>query len=655
MGTSSKRHYGKVKSLNKSRKVIVGVNDMATTHPELAKECLDDPTNYVAGTHTVLRWKCRKCGYEYKKNGNQRIAQKGGCGVCNGKIVVPGINDMATTHPSLAAECLDDPTKFVAGTGKRLRWKCGVCGHEWKTTGNQRTTNRSSCGLCANSTVVPGINDMATTHPSIAKECLDDPTMYVAGTSVKLRWKCLKCGYEYTKRGCNRTRGDGCGCCSKKFVVAGINDKATTHPHLAKECLDDPTKHMAGTQKRLRWRCGKCGHTWSATGNTRAIQKSGCGCCSNNHVVVGINDMATTHPHLAADCLDDPTKYVAGTTKRLRWFCSDCKKEYRKTGQERLGGGKCGCINHTKSISEEKSMALTHPDLAKECFDDPTKHTAGTHKVLRWKCGRCGYEYQKSGKNRVKGYKCGCCSNTVVVPGINDMATTHPHLAKECLDDPTKYIAGTHTRLNWKCGKCGHNWATTGNQRILHPICGCCNGKTVVPGINDMATTRPDLAKECLDDPTKHIAGTNKRLRWRCSKCEGEWLTTGAERNAGRGCPGCAKGGHDQTRESFFYLVHRPGQFKIGIMNTETTRLDIHRLSGWVVIEKIMMEGELVRLLETNVKRLLKKKGIPTGAKAFREKFEGYTEAWQAVDLDVTNIDDLLEKLGTSFEALLSR
>jgi hypothetical protein len=39
---------------------------------------------------------------------------------------------------------------------------------------------------------------------------------------------------------------------------------------------------------------------------------------------------------------------------------------------------------------------------------------------------------------------------------------------------------------------------------------------------------------------------------------------------------------------------------------------------------------------------------------AFRKKFDGWTEAWNAVDLDVTSIDDLLEKLGTSFEAILA-
>lgn len=245
-------------------------------------------------------------------------------------------------------------------------------------------------------------------------------------------------------------------------------------------------------------------------------------------------------------------------------------------------------------------------------------------------------------------------SGTVIV-GWNDLATTHPELAKECLDDATKYVAGTAKKLCWKCSICPNKWKATGCNRVNGcGGCGVCANRIVLKGWNDIATTRPDLAEECLDDATKYTASTNKKLRWKCRACQRKWKATGWDRFNGCGCPHCAKRGHDQTKESFFYLVHRSGQFKIGIMNTETIRLDKHSRSGWSVVEKIMMEGGLVRDLETKVKQLLRKNGVPTGAKAFRKKFDGYTEAWQAVDLEVTSIDDLLEKLGTSFDALLA-
>jgi hypothetical protein len=37
---------------------------------------------------------------------------------------------------------------------------------------------------------------------------------------------------------------------------------------------------------------------------------------------------------------------------------------------------------------------------------------------------------------------------TKIIPGVNDMGTTHPHLAAELVDiDPTTIIAGTDRKL----------------------------------------------------------------------------------------------------------------------------------------------------------------------------------------------------------------
>jgi hypothetical protein len=49
-----------------------------------------------------------------------------------------GRNSMAKTHPELAIEYQGDSTKVIAGTGKKLDWKCSTCQHEWKAPGNNR-------------------------------------------------------------------------------------------------------------------------------------------------------------------------------------------------------------------------------------------------------------------------------------------------------------------------------------------------------------------------------------------------------------------------------------------------------------------------------------------------------------------------------------
>ena len=68
---------------------------------------------------------------------------------------MPGYNDLATTHPQLAAEALFDPTTVVGGSHKRLPWLYHQCGHKWLTTPNARVKG-TNCPVCAPTGYNPG-------------------------------------------------------------------------------------------------------------------------------------------------------------------------------------------------------------------------------------------------------------------------------------------------------------------------------------------------------------------------------------------------------------------------------------------------------------------------------------------------------------------
>jgi hypothetical protein len=89
-------------------------------------------------------------------------------------------------------------------------------------------------------------------------------------------------------------------------------------------------------------------------------------------------------------------------------------------------------------------------------------------------------------------------------------------------------------------------------------------------------------------------------------------------------------------------------------MNTWTYRLKHHANNGWEFLDKIEVTGQKARSLETKIKQTLRAKGIPTGSKAFRNKFEGYAETFQEVDLYVRTIRGLCRKLGINLEAFLA-
>lgn len=82
-----------------------------------------------------------------RSNGN-------GCPYCAGQIVLTGENDLMTLYPRLAEEWDYQlnapllPTQIMAGSGKRVWWKCKY-GHSWQVSPNNRTSQYSNCPICS--------------------------------------------------------------------------------------------------------------------------------------------------------------------------------------------------------------------------------------------------------------------------------------------------------------------------------------------------------------------------------------------------------------------------------------------------------------------------------------------------------------------------
>jgi hypothetical protein len=243
----------------------------------------------------------------------------------NQKVLI-GFNDFATTHPELLRELLDsDGTDFVAGSTSRVcKWKCSN-GHVYKAKPQKRTVRGQGCPFCSGRQVLKGFNDLATTHPSIAKEAFDfDPSSLSARSHQKVKWKCPK-GHIYQsvlkQRIGNRSQ---CSVCYGRQIMVGINDLLTINPDLAKEADGwDPREITAGSARKLKWKCPK-GHTWEATVGSRDGHKSGCPVCSGRKVLSGFNDVKFLFPEIAKQADGwDPSKTLAGTHSKRKWICSE--------------------------------------------------------------------------------------------------------------------------------------------------------------------------------------------------------------------------------------------------------------------------------------------------------------------------------------------
>ncbi len=369
---------------------------------------------------------------------------------------------------------------------------------------------------------------MATTHPVLAREVIGiDPTTVIASSTKVLTWRCAIHNDTYRATGRKRVDGSGCPYCANKRVRPGLNDMATTRPDMA-ACLlgTDPTTVIAGTPKVLLWRCPNHSEPYPARGSHRARGKVpgyGCGYCHGLRVLPGYNDMATTRPDLATELIGtDPTNIIAGTKKILLWRCPNHDEPYPLAGVLRAVGIGCAYCAHRKVLPGFNDMATTHPSMAAELVGtDPTTVVAGTQKILLWRCPNHPEPYPASGMNRSKERGCGYCSNKRVLPGFNDMATTHLGLAAEVVDcDPSTVIATSPRMHLWRCRECGHQWSATAVNRAK-----------------------------------------------------------------GRGCPRCADYGFDPAEPAWIYLMQRHGEQKVSITGDLKVRTGHHARSGWVVIE----------------------------------------------------------------------
>jgi hypothetical protein len=340
---------------------------------------------------------------------------------------------------------------------------------------------------------------LANVNPELAKEWHPTrngpltPDQVTFGTNTTVWWCCAK-GHEWEARVANRNNGRSCPVCSNRLVLAGYNDLATTQPDIAAEW--HPTKNgdirasgiVAGNNKPAWWQC-PLGHEWQASPNSRTSQGTGCPVCANQKLLVGFNDLATTYPELATEW--HPTKNLPAT---------------------------------------------------------PLSIIGGKAKIW-WVCDK-GHEWQAAADSRKSGTGCPTCSNNVLEIGFNDLSTTHPELAKDWHPTrngaltPEQVIGGGKKKYWWVCDQ-GHEYQMHIASRKSGMQCAVCSNRQVQIGVNDLATTHPEIAaqwhpiKNLPVTPDQIVDGGHRRYWWICSS-EHEWQISVSARLRGSGCPICS-------------------------------------------------------------------------------------------------------------------
>ena len=333
-------------------KIIKGINDLATLRPELAKqwhptkniglvnghgEDASTPDTVTIETNFDVWWLCDECGYEWQISVRRR-RRHSECPCCSGRYVVTGKNDLKTLYPQLAEEWCYElngtlvPEQVLPNYNHLVHWKCKN-NHVWKNTVKARVQSGSQCPYCS------GAN------------------------------------------------GD-----SKYMLLSAFRPELAVEFDWEKNVGKDFYKLPANHNKTIHWKCAQYGHEFVSSPNSR-FRGGGCPVCSHQQVLVGFNDLATTHPHLL------------------------------------------------ESWDYEKNTIL------------PTDIVVGHEQHVFWKCEH-GHSWSSTPKNR-RHYGCPYCAGQKVWPGFNDLATKFPEIAAQWHPTlngdlkPTDVSYGSGTYIWW--------------------------------------------------------------------------------------------------------------------------------------------------------------------------------------------------------------
>ena len=189
------------------------------------------------------------------------------------------------------------------------------------------------------------------------------PSEVSCGSHKKVWWICNQ-GHSWEATIKNRALiGSKCPYCEHRAVLTGFNDLQTLFPEVAKTWSSKnelaPSEVSPSSNKSVLWIC-KNGHEWKARIADRT-EGHGCPYCTGHKVWTGFNDLATTHPKLAAEWSEmnkslSPDKITHKNRSNVWWHCSTCDNEYQAVVYTRANGSICPfCVaNELKRIHGQR-------------------------------------------------------------------------------------------------------------------------------------------------------------------------------------------------------------------------------------------------------------------------------------------------------------
>lgn len=377
----TKKNDGRKCPYCSNKKVLPGYNDLQTTQPEIAKYWCHTmngglrPTDVTECSGKEIWWKCvNNPNHIYKKKVASMLNNKYLCTECyqSNSMSFPEasiIYYLRKVFNNVVYRYTNDKPKFEVDIYiEPINLGIEYDGAYWHKNKEEKDINKNK--LCNKLDIsllriredgLSTINDYNTTcitrndlRYNHSMNCIIKQVFeYIDEKGTPVRFNDINVDRDYIEISRLFTPIEG-------FKVE--NSLEEKYPEVAK--LFHPTKNNRvtpdrvtyGSTKAFWWRCDKhTNHEWEDTPNkitTRYknnVSKTACPYCTGRRLLVGYNDLATTHPHLVKQWHSikngdlKPTDVTKGCNDTVWWKC-DKNPEHEWTAQIRnraINGTRC--------------------------------------------------------------------------------------------------------------------------------------------------------------------------------------------------------------------------------------------------------------------------------------------------------------------------
>jgi len=363
------------------------------------------------------------------------------------------------------------------------------------------------------------------------------------------------------------------GCIPEESIVHRFPKVAAEWDREKNEPIN-PDNVSRGSSLKVWWRCA-AGHSWAAVVQNR-VGGAGCPHCarrvsSERMVKRGLHrsgSLLAVHPDLAAqwerseDGSKGPDEVSPNSRMRVWWRCSLGHKWLTPVANRTDGNGCpiCREMNRSRSLRRAAIQRLGNlkdkcPEIASEWHPtkngayNPSEVSANAALIVWWRCSS-GHEWRASVSRRVKGASCPYCGGRYAT-SENNLSKKFPRVAAEWHPSrngelrPSDVTPASDKKVWWRC-RANHEWqVSVGSRTRSGSGCPYCAGKLVTED-RSLSAVNPDLAETWHPSrngelrPSDVTPASDKKVWWRCPVGH-EWRAVIGSRNAGAGCPECAR------------------------------------------------------------------------------------------------------------------